>query len=106
MRTLLNNQKRGNQRAPGDCTDRALEERRDSVGTDSRADLWFNSADGTKLCKVMAEVEGEGQEGLKSIYESLSIGFQVNRALRIEHMMKPRLYGGLGLGVEEVRGLG
>jgi hypothetical protein len=42
------------------------------------------------LCKVMAEVGGEGPEGLKSIYESLSIGFQVNRALRIEHMMKPR----------------
>jgi hypothetical protein len=58
------------------------------------------------LCKVMAEVGGKGPKGLKSIYESLSIGFQVNRALRIEHMMKPRLYGGLGLGVEEVRGLG
>jgi hypothetical protein len=57
------------------------------------------------LCKVMAEVGGEGPEGLKSIYESLSIGFQV-RALRIEHMMEPRLYGGLGLGVEEVRSLG
>jgi hypothetical protein len=27
-----------------------------------------------------------------------------NRALRIEHTMEPRLYGGLGLGVEEVRG--
>jgi hypothetical protein len=52
-------------------------------------------------CNVMAEVEGgKGPEGLKSIYESLSIGFQVNRALRIEHMMKPEL------GVEEVRGLG
>jgi hypothetical protein len=29
-----------------------------------------------------------------------------NRALRIEHMMKRSLYGGLGLGGEEVRGLG
>jgi hypothetical protein len=44
------------------------------------------------LCKVMAKVGGEGPEGLKSISESLFIGFQVNRALRIEHMMRPRLY--------------
>jgi hypothetical protein len=28
------------------------------------------------LCKVMAEVRGEGPEGLKSISESLSIGFR------------------------------
>jgi hypothetical protein len=34
----------------------------------------------------------------------VSIGFQVYRALRIEHMMKRSLYGALGLGVEEVRG--
>jgi hypothetical protein len=58
------------------------------------------------LCKVMAEVGGEGPEGLKSIYESLSMGLCEQSALRIEHMMKPRLYGGPGLGVEEVRGLG
>jgi hypothetical protein len=46
------------------------------------------------LFKVMAEIGGEGPEGLKSRYdESLSIGFQVNRALRIEHMMESRLYG-------------
>jgi hypothetical protein len=38
--------------------------------------------------------------------ESLSIGFQVNRAIRIEHIMKRGLFGGFGLGVEEVRGLG
>jgi hypothetical protein len=47
------------------------------------------------LCKVMA-----GAEGLKSIYESLSIGFQVNRALRIEHMMNDEAQIVLGLGVE------
>jgi hypothetical protein len=46
-------------------------------------------------------------EGLKKIYESLSIGFQVNRAIRIEHIIIKRgLFGGFGLGVEEVRGLG
>jgi hypothetical protein len=49
---------------------------------------------------------GGGPEALREVYESLSIGFQVNRALRIEHMMKRSLYGGLGLGEEEVRGLG
>jgi hypothetical protein len=32
------------------------------------------------ICKQMAGVGGEGPEGLKNIYESLSIGFQVNRA--------------------------
>jgi hypothetical protein len=35
---------------------------------------------------------------MKKIYESLSI--------RIEHIMKRGLFGGFGLGVEEVRGLG
>jgi hypothetical protein len=54
----------------------------------------------------MAGVGGEGPEGLKKIYESLSIGFQVNRAIRIENIMKRGLFGGFGLGVEEVRGLG
>jgi hypothetical protein len=54
----------------------------------------------------MAGVGGEGPERLKKIYESLSIGFQVNRAIRIEHIMKRGLFGGFGLGVEEVRGLG
>jgi hypothetical protein len=49
--------------------------------------------------------ESEGPEGLKKIYESLSIGFQVNKAIRIEHIMKRGLFGGFGLGVEEVRGL-
>jgi hypothetical protein len=47
----------------------------------------------------LAEVGGEGPEGLKSIYESLSIGFQVNRALRIEHMMivrRSRIRSGRG----------
>jgi hypothetical protein len=48
----------------------------------------------------------KGGVGLKKIYESLSIGFQVNRAIRIEHIMKHGLFGGFGLGVEEVRGLG
>jgi hypothetical protein len=33
-------------------------------------------------------------------------GFQVNRAIRIEHIMKRGLFGGFGLGMEEVRGLG
>jgi hypothetical protein len=42
---------------------------------------------------------------LKKIYESLSIGFQVNRAIKIEHIMKRGLFDGFGLGVEEVRGL-
>jgi hypothetical protein len=37
------------------------------------------------------------------VCESLSIGFQVRRALRID-MMKPCLYVGLELGGEEVRG--
>jgi hypothetical protein len=41
---------------------------------------------------------GGGPDALREVHESLSIGFQVNRALRIEHMMKPSLYGGLGLG--------
>jgi hypothetical protein len=35
----------------------------------------------------MAGVGGEGPDGLKKRYESLSIGFQVNRAIRIEHIM-------------------
>jgi hypothetical protein len=43
---------------------------------------------------------------LKKISESLSIGFQVNRAIRIEHIIKRGLFGGFGLGVEDVRGLG
>jgi hypothetical protein len=55
-------------------------------GTESRVDLLFKSADWTKV--------------------SLSIGFQVNRTIRIEHIMKRGLFGGFGLGVEEVRGLG
>jgi hypothetical protein len=55
---------------------------------------------------VRAEMGGGGPDALREVHESLSIGFQVNRALRIEHMMKPSLYGGLGLGGEEVRGLG
>jgi hypothetical protein len=46
----------------------------------------------------MAGDGGEGPEGLKKIYESLSIGFQVNRAIRIEHIMKRGLFGGFGLG--------
>jgi hypothetical protein len=48
------------------------------------------------ICKQMAGVGGEGPEGLKKIYESLSIGFQVNRAIRIEHIMKRGLFGGFG----------
>jgi hypothetical protein len=40
-----------------------------------------------------------------SLFESMRVSpLQVNRALRIEHMMKRSLYGGLG--GEEVRGLG
>jgi hypothetical protein len=58
------------------------------------------------ICKQMAGVGGEGPEGLKKIFESLYVGFQVNRAIRIEHIMKRGLFGGFGLGVEEVRGLG
>jgi hypothetical protein len=58
------------------------------------------------MCKTVVEMGGGGPEALREVYESLSIGFQVNRALRIEHMMKRSLYGGLGLGGEEVRGLG
>jgi hypothetical protein len=43
----------------------------------------------------MAGVGGEGPEGLMKIYESLSIGFQVNRAIRIiEHNLKHGLFGG------------
>jgi hypothetical protein len=42
----------------------------------------------THFCKQMAGVGGEGPEGLKKIHESLSICFQVNRAIRIEHIMK------------------
>jgi hypothetical protein len=30
----------------------------------------------------------------------------VNRTIRIEHIIKRGLFGGFGLGVEEVRGLG
>jgi hypothetical protein len=59
-----------------------------------------------QMCKTVVEMGGDGPEALREVYESLSIGFQVNRALRIEHMMKRSLYGGLGLGGEEVRGLG
>jgi hypothetical protein len=55
---------------------------------------------------LQADARGEASEGLKKRYESLSIGFQVNRAIRIEHIMKRGLFGGFGLGVEEVRGLG
>jgi hypothetical protein len=39
----------------------------------------------------MAGVGGEGPEGLKKIYES------VNRVIRIEHIMKRGLFGGLGV---------
>jgi hypothetical protein len=53
----------------------------------------------------MAGVGGEGPEGLKKIYESLSIGFQQSHQ-HLEHIMKRGLFGGFGLGVEEVRGLG
>jgi hypothetical protein len=42
----------------------------------------------------MAGVGGEGSEGLKKIYESLQ-GFQLKRAIRIEHIMKRGLFGGL-----------
>jgi hypothetical protein len=59
-----------------------------------------------QMCKTVVEMEGGGPEALSEVYESLSIGFQVNRALRIEHMMKRSLYEGLGLGGEEFRGLG
>jgi hypothetical protein len=59
-----------------------------------------------QMCKTVAEMGGSGPDALREVHESLSIGFQVNRALRIEHMMKPSLYGGLGLGGEEIRGLG
>jgi hypothetical protein len=58
------------------------------------------------MCKTIVEMGRGGPEALREVYESLSIGFRVNRALRIEHMMKRSLYGGLGLGGEEVRGLG
>jgi hypothetical protein len=64
------------------------------------------SASGLSRYVKLAEMGGGGSEALREVYESLSIGFQVNRALRIEHMMKRSLYGGLGLGGEEVRGLG
>jgi hypothetical protein len=77
---------------------------------EKRRDLGMESSVGAleaRICKQMAGVGGEGPEGLKKIYESLSIGFQMNRAIRIEHiMMKRGLFGGFGLGVEEVRGLG
>jgi hypothetical protein len=50
------------------------------------------------MCKTAVEMGGGGPDALREVYESLSIGFQVNRALRFEHMMKRSLYGGLGLG--------
>jgi hypothetical protein len=58
-----------------------------------------------QMCKTVTEMGGGGPEALREVYESLSIGFQVNRALGIEYMMKTSLYG-LGLGGEQVRGLG
>jgi hypothetical protein len=51
-----------------------------------------------QMCKTVAEMGEGGPDALREVHESLSIGFQVNRALRIEHMMKSSLYGGLGLG--------
>jgi hypothetical protein len=59
-----------------------------------------------QMCQTIAEMGGGGPDALREVHESLSIRFQVNRALRIEHMMKPSLYVGLGLGGEEGRGLG
>jgi hypothetical protein len=58
-------------------------------------------AEAEQMCKTVAEMGGSGPDALREVHESLSIGFQVNRALRIEHMMKPSLKGW-----EEVRGLG
>jgi hypothetical protein len=34
-------------------------------------------------CKTVAEMVGGGPEALREVYESLSIGFQGNRALRM-----------------------
>jgi hypothetical protein len=45
------------------------------------------------MWKTVVEMGGGGPEALREVYESLSIGFQVNS-----------LYGGLVLGGEEVRG--
>jgi hypothetical protein len=36
-----------------------------------------------QMCKTVVEMGGGGPEALREVYESLSIGFQVNRALRI-----------------------
>jgi hypothetical protein len=40
-----------------------------------------------QMCKTVAEMGGGGPDA-REVYESLSIGFQVNRALRLENMMK------------------
>jgi hypothetical protein len=58
------------------------------------------------MCKTVVEMGGGGPEAFREVYESLSIGFQVNRALRIEHMMKRSLYGGFGLRGRKCQGLG
>jgi hypothetical protein len=70
----------------------------------SYSKLWNFESEKAKLIFFGIELSGcLGPE----VYESLSIGFQVNRAIKIiEHIMKRGLFGGFGLGVEEVRGLG
>lgn len=59
-----------------------------------------------EFCKALAHFKEEGPEGLKKIYESISIGFQTNRAIRLDFMMKHKRYGGWGLGMRMVTGLG
>jgi hypothetical protein len=56
------------------------------------------------MCKTVVEMGGGGPEALREVYESLSIGFQVNRALRIEHMMKRSLWEGRKSGGSARRG--
>jgi hypothetical protein len=55
-----------------------------------------------KMCQTIAEMGGGGPDA----HESLSIGFQVNRALRIEHMMKPSLGVRVGRGRSQGARLG
>jgi hypothetical protein len=76
------------------------------------AKLWNMDAARAKLIFFAIELSGclAEAQGLCKVRDrkgsnpSTKVSPSVSKST--EHMMKPRLYGGLGLGVEEVRGLG
>jgi hypothetical protein len=63
--------------------------------------LWCMGPEAINLCAEMSNLTGEGPEGLKSIFELFSIGFQTNR-VGMMRGPEPRT----GLGARMVTGLG